>query len=450
MPLNQDDNNKEKLANTAFISEKIKQRPVNRKKLLMRTVITVSLAVIFGIVACFTFLLLQPVFSDRLYPEKEPETVSFPEESASDELTPEEMFADDSEIAAVEAMSLEANQKDQIDQAIAEYKFSSSDYSQMMASLKSVATEASRSIVQVTAITSDTNWFSSSYESIGSTSGLIVADSGNFYYVLVQADAVAEAESISVTFCDNTGAQAEIKLSDPITGLCVLTIKKTYVSIDTRSKIMTATLGSSNTNSFTGLPVIAIGNPIGIQGSISYGIVTSEKATLDLVDTAYKLITTDINGSSKGSGVIINLRGQVIGIIDMSKQPDYLSDNICAIGITELKALIEDLSNGKERAYLGIHGTTVPSEIQTSQNIPAGAYVTKIEMGSPAMKAGIQSGDIIKAIGSDEILTYDQLINRLAQFSPDDIITVTVRRQAPTDYIDMEIEVTLSNRNEVF
>ena len=89
MPLNQDENNKEKLANTAFISEKIKQRPVNRKKLLMRTVTTVSLAVIFGIVACFTFLLLQPVFSDRLYPEKEPETVSFPEESASDELTPE-------------------------------------------------------------------------------------------------------------------------------------------------------------------------------------------------------------------------------------------------------------------------------------------------------------------------------------------------------------------------
>ena len=84
MPLNQDENNREKLANTAFISEKIKQRPINRKKLLMRTVITVSLAVVFGIVACFTFLFLQPVFSDRLYPEKEPETVSFPEESASD------------------------------------------------------------------------------------------------------------------------------------------------------------------------------------------------------------------------------------------------------------------------------------------------------------------------------------------------------------------------------
>ena len=445
MPLNQDENNKEKLANTAFISEKIKQRPVNRKKLLRRTIITISLAVIFGIVACFTFLLLQPVFSDRLYPEKEPELVSFPEESASDELTPEKMFADDNEIAAVEAMSLEANQKDQIDQAIADYTFTSYDYSQMMASLKNVALETSRSIVQVTAITSDTNWFSSSYESSGSTSGLIVADNGNYYFILVHAAAVAEAESIEVTFFDNSKALAYNKLSDSTTGLCVLTVRKTQLSAETREKVVPATLGSSNTNSFTGLPVIAIGNPIGIQGSISYGIVTSEKKTIDLPDSAYKLITTDINGSSMGSGVIINLRGQVIGIIDMSRRPEDLSDNICAIGITELKPLIEDLSNGKERAYLGIHGTTVPMDIQEKQSIPAGAYVIKTEMSSPAMRAGIQSGDIIVKVGDDDIITYEQFINRLAQFSPDDIITVTVMRQAPTDYIDMEIEVTLSN-----
>ncbi len=444
MPLNQDDNTKEKLANTAFISEKIKQRPVNRKKLLRRTIITVSLAVVFGIVACFTFLLLQPVFSDKLYPEKEPEIVSFPEESASDELTPEEMFADDNEIAAVEAMSQEATQKDQIDQAIAAYSFTSYDYSQMMASLKNVATQAGRSIVQVTAITSDTNWFSSSYESSGVVSGLIVADSGNYYYILLQSDAVKDAETIEVTFCDNTKSQAEIKLHDSTTGLCVLTIRKSQISLDTRERIQPASLGSSNTNSFTGLPVIAIGNPIGIQGSISYGIVTSEKKTIDLPDSAYKLITTDINGSSMGSGVITNLRGQIIGIIDMSKKPEDLSDNICAIGITELKPLIEDLSNGIDRAYLGIHGTTVPVDIQQRQNIPAGAYVIKTEIGSPAMKAGIQSGDIIKAVGTDEIISYEQLISKLAQFSPDDIITVTVMRQAPEDYIDMEIEVTLS------
>ena len=150
MPLNQDDNQKDHLANTAFISEKIKQRPINRKKLIRRTLITISLAVIFGGVACFTFLFLQPVFSDTLYPEKEPEAVSFPAESASDELTPEEMYADDNEIAATEIQNLEATQKDQIDQAIASYSFDSADYEKMITSLRQVTTSVEKNIVKVT------------------------------------------------------------------------------------------------------------------------------------------------------------------------------------------------------------------------------------------------------------------------------------------------------------
>ena len=66
-----------------FIIEKMKERPVNKKKLLRRTVITAAMAVIFGLIACFTFLVLEPVFSNWLYPEKEPQTVVFPEGSVS-------------------------------------------------------------------------------------------------------------------------------------------------------------------------------------------------------------------------------------------------------------------------------------------------------------------------------------------------------------------------------
>ncbi len=436
--------NKESLANTAFISEKIKQRPINRKKLFRRTVITVSLAVIFGIVACFTFLFLQPVFSDRLYPENEPEVISFPEETVTEELTPEEMFADDKEIAASEAMSLEANQRNQIDEAISSYSFNYRDYGKMMASLKSVATQASRSIVKVTAISSDTNWFSESYESSGQTSGLIVANSGSNLFILVPSTEVVDAESIRVTFCDNTKVSAVINQVDTVTNLCVLNVKKSYLSEETLESIMTANLGSSNLSTLTGLPVIALGSPIGIQGSISYGIITSEKTTIDMVDSCYKLITTDISGSLNGSGILVTLNGNVVGIIDMSHNPSDLSNSICAIGITELKSLIEDLSNGKERGYLGIHGSTVPDEIQEELQVPAGAYISMVEMGSPAMKAGVQSGDIITAVDDTEIVTYEQLINKLAGYSPDDIISITVMRQAPTDYIEMVMEATLT------
>ncbi|MDE5747520.1 MAG: hypothetical protein K2I21_08075, partial [Acetatifactor sp.] len=73
-----------------FMIEKIKQRPINRKKLIRRTVITASMAVIFGLIACFTFLVLEPVISNWLYPEEEPEAIIFPEEP--EEMLPEEML----------------------------------------------------------------------------------------------------------------------------------------------------------------------------------------------------------------------------------------------------------------------------------------------------------------------------------------------------------------------
>ena len=66
------------------------------------------------------------------------------------------------------------------------------------------------------------------------------------------------------------------------------------------------------------------------------------------------------------------------------------------------------------------------------------------ELGSPAMKAGIQSGDIITAIGDMDITSYEQLTNKLAQLSPDDVISITVMRQAVSDYIEMNLEATLT------
>ena len=75
-----------------FLIEKIKERPINRKKLLRRTIITVTMAVIFGLIACVTFLVLEPVISNWLYPEEEPQIVVFPEDR--EEMSPEEMLAE--------------------------------------------------------------------------------------------------------------------------------------------------------------------------------------------------------------------------------------------------------------------------------------------------------------------------------------------------------------------
>ena len=315
----------------------------------------------------------------------------------------------------------------------------------MMYSLKGVAQSVGTSIVTVTAVSNDTNWFSESFESSGSASGVIIANNGTNYFIVVPSSAISEAESIKVTFVDGSMANAELKLADNVTGLSVISVNRSDLTENTRNKVTTSFLGSSNNGTMTGLPVIAVGSPIGIQGSISYGIITSEKTALNLEDSYYKLLTTDIYGSTLGSGVLANLNGQIIGIIDMSYNTEDLQNHICAIGITELKTLFEDLSNGRNRAYMGIHGTTIPADILEQQNIPAGAYITETELGSPAMQAGIQSGDIITAIDGTEVASYEQFISKLAQCSPDDIITVAVKRQAPNDYIELDIEVTLSS-----
>ena len=73
-----------------FMIEKIKQRPINKRRLIRRTLITASMALIFGLIACFTFLVLEPVISNWLYPEEEPQIITFPEEQ--EEMLPEEML----------------------------------------------------------------------------------------------------------------------------------------------------------------------------------------------------------------------------------------------------------------------------------------------------------------------------------------------------------------------
>ena len=99
-----------------FITETIKQRPINKKKLLRRTLITAAMAVVFALVACLTFLLLEPVISNWLYPEEEPEPIEFPEEV--DEMLPEDMIVDDSEMEPEEEPAEVVIQDEQIEKIL--------------------------------------------------------------------------------------------------------------------------------------------------------------------------------------------------------------------------------------------------------------------------------------------------------------------------------------------
>ena len=289
-----------------FLREKIKQKPVNKKKLLRRTLITVAMAVVFGLVACFTFLILEPVISNRLYPEEEAQEVQFPEETVTEEMKPEDMLVQDE----VEEEPVQAELEDeQIEELLSQVQFSLEDYQAIYAELAQLATEAGRSVVTVTGVTSDVDWFNNTYENMASASGVIVANNGISILVLVSAETLHSADSIIVTFCDQAQAEAEVVQRDQTTGLAILSVPLLSISEETMDVIDIATLGSSNNNNLLGTPVIALGSPMGTSGSVCYGVVTSTGTTIDQPDAAYKMIMTDIYGSHNATGVFVNLKG---------------------------------------------------------------------------------------------------------------------------------------------
>lgn len=427
-----------------FLREKMKQRPVNKRKLLRRTMLTAVLAVVFGIVACLTFLILEPVINNWLYPPEEAKEVQFPEETITEEMNPEDMLTvEETEEETPPPVELE---DEQIQELLSQVRFGLEEYGNVYEELSALAKNVSRAIVTVTGVTSDVDWFNNTYESEAVASGVIIANNEKAMLILVNMNKIKNAEKIVVTFCDQTQSDAKLMQKDTSTGLGILSVSLTAIGEETMDVITIAMLGSSNTGNLPGTPVMALGSPMGTSGSVCYGIITSASTVIDQVDSAYKLMFTDIYGSKNATGVLVDLKGMVVGIIDNSYNSSDRGNLISAYGISELKRTIAKMSNNQFRAYLGIHGVDVPVEAILESGVPRGAYIKEIEMDSPAMTAGIQSGDVIIQINDTEIASYNELLNVLYNSSPEDVITITLMRQGIDSFQEMKVTVTLARR----
>lgn len=424
-----------------FMMEKIKERPVNKKKLLRRTVTTAAMAVIFGLIACLTFLILEPVFSNWLYPEEEPQAVVFPEEI--DELAPEDMLVEDEPPSIQEAVESVMLEDEQIQKILDNVSLDKENYLQLYDAMSSYVEELNASMVTVTGVSSNVDWLNDTYEQEGQTYGVLVANNGKEYLILTSRATVRQKEDIRVTFCSGESAEAEVKQTDSQTSLAVVAVPISSLTKETRDAVKVATLGSSNLKNPVGIPVVALGSPLGSVGSAGYGMIVSAAVPLSKVDANYKLFVTDIAGTSDGLGVLFNMQSQIVGIITPDRARAELKNNVTAVGISELRKLIENMSNGKTAAYMGISGTDVTADANREYGVPFGAYVREIEMDSPAMFAGIQRGDVIVEIAGNSIENFNNYAAALLRLDAGQTVTVIVQRSVQNSYREMEIELTL-------
>ena len=301
-----------------------------------------------------------------------------------------------------------------------------------------------KSMVTLTGITSRVDWFNDINESTNKSSGVIIYNNTKELLILTDYSALENAQRINVTFCNGATITAELQRKDPSTNLAVVSVPIDALPEDfLNNTIAIAKPGSSNHSNLVGTPVVALGNPMGYANSAGFGVITAASAQATDTDANYKLLQTDIVGSPMADGVLFNLYGQFIGIITHEHSSDGMENLIVAYGITDLKKRMEKLSNDQPFAYFGIYGTSVTLSAHEELTVPYGTYVKEVLLDSPAMRAGIQKGDVIIRMDEYDVNNFTDFVSFLYLRDPEETVRVTILRQAGTGYKEMTVVVDL-------
>lgn len=445
--------------NFTFLTEEIKEKAINKKLLVKWIIIIAVMGLIFGIISAVSYTVGVHHMKDIIY-TKSASQVSFSEdeipESEIDDDTPGTISVDsiaeedlsDKNSANVEDEKDNAEEKaepaviNNINNIVEKVDIGISDYEQLYSYLYEVASEGEKSIVTVTSVASDTDWLSNSYENETMGFGTVIADNRKELLILVDREIMNGANNTYVKFADGTSIEATEKKYDPNIGMSIIAVPLDKISDRAMAEISMAKFGSSRETAIMGKSVIAIGAPMGVKGSIAYGMVTSASSLVQFADTDSHILTTNIYGSTQGSGLLLNLKGEIVGIITNEHRIDGAENLISAYGISDIKKSIERMSNSQDRAYLGVYAIDVSDDIKKDLKIPQGAYVTEIDLDSPAMDCGIQSGDVITMIGTSKIESFSDFKKIMNQSQPGDETVITVSRYAMGKYTEMTLDVT--------
>ena len=271
-------------------------------------------------------------------------------------------------------------------------------------------------------------------------SGFIIDPAG---VIVTNNHVIANAEQITVTLSDDTSLQAKVIGRDPVTDLAVL-------KVDAKNPLPAASWGDSS-KVRVGDWVLAIGNPFGLGGTVTSGIISA--TARDIHSGPYdEYLQTDasINRGNSG-GPMFNLEGEVIGINTAIYSPSGGSIGIgFAIPSTLAQHITEQLkTTGKvERGWIGARIQPVTDEIAESIGLDKarGSMVASVDPGSPAAAAKIAPGDVILSYDGKPIERSRQLPRLVADTPPEKPVRLTVWRDGKEYDIEMKVVALDPNR----
>lgn len=259
------------------------------------------------------------------------------------------------------------------------------------------------SVVFIGVTTTATNFFGQRQTQTGAGSGIIISQDG---YVMTNHHVIERADSIKVRLFDGRSYEAELVGSDINTDLAVVKINA--------QDLRPAVLGDSD-NVRVGELAVAIGNPLGnLEGSVTVGVVSAVKRSVDIENISMSLIQTDaaLNPGNSG-GALVNKYGEIIGVVNAKTSAVGIEGLGYAIPSNDAKIVVEDLiTKGyvSGRIKIGIATQDICEVLADFYDLPEGIYIVDVEPESSADKAGLKAGDVIIGIDGRDILTGSELL----------------------------------------
>lgn len=404
----------------SFLQEVIKDEVGGTGKRKKRILRKIGVGIFIGLVACFTFSVFKPWVESRI--SGNPDEVTIPRDTKQTAENEADRSGKDGN----------GQKKD--------------NYSKSVKSLSDVAKKRKRSVVSLLVLTGATIGNKEFVSESQSVSGVLIADNGQELLILGPTMEVGETQQIQATFCDGKKYQVTEKKSDANLELTIYAVKESQLEEKTAKSIRLAALGSSYEVK-KGDTTVLLGMLFGQGDAVGYGVLRSSTEKAERADGTYHILGAELAGFTGGSGIMFNRQEEVIGIICDAAGEDAKEELMHAYAISDIKDVMQFLANGESVPYIGIHATDVSENIAEDRRIPRGIYVDKVEADSPAMRAGIQSGDVLTAIGGTDIENFEQYHELLMEEKEGTHLLIKgYRRGAKDQYVAVHFNATVGNK----
>ncbi len=424
--------NDEKNNKFDFINEKILKQKISGQSPLRTILFVIGCAILFGLISCLTFYWAKPYiehFFDDRYGENGGNGTADRNTEPDDEITT---------ISVEEAVK----------KALAEYEINMEEYMITYRKLGVIGENMEKSMATVVSSKSS-EWFDEEKDRKNISSGIIIsASEEDGILVLTDFESIRDCRSLLVYLHNGKGYKAEIYKSSRNVGIALLHITGGVLDEVTFSELSVVDVnGFKEHKVFGGEKVVLMGNPYGLERYMAYGALTSVGNIEDKTDIRYKIMTTNIANSSSMNGFIMDLEGNILGMVIRGIEPRNMKGIVSAVHLADLSLYIEKLLNGNNISYLGINGEDVTDEVieNIDRDMPLGMYITGTAKDSPAFISGLMNGDILVDIDGQEVRNIKEYMKILQEHNPGDVISIEVMRKGKDGYKKIVYSVIVGN-----